>query len=135
MVRTPHVREAARAARARARAAALLNQRLESTLATLKALDELANAEVPNNAEIRDSLDILTSNLDHLQRAKDAHDVQLPRELVQHFVDEGKNPDLWAQTLATRCESSRRLLDGKSSALHNLGKELQERVKAEQSKT
>ena len=54
---------------------------------------------------------------------------------MQHFVDEGKNPDLWAQTLATRCESSRRLLDGKSSALHNLGKELQERVKAEQSKT
>ena len=46
-----------------------LNQRLESTLATLKALDELANAEVPNNAEIRRSLDILTSNLDHLQRA------------------------------------------------------------------
>ena len=112
-----------------------LDHRLESTLATLKALDELANAEVPNNAEIRSSLDILTSNLDHLQRAKDAHDVQLPRELVQHFVDEGKNPDLWAQTLATRCESSRRLLDGKSSALHNLGKELQERVKAEQSKT
>ena len=90
---------------------------------------------MPNNAEIRRSLDILTSNLDHLQRAKDAHDVQLPRELVQHFVDEGKNPDLWAQTLATRCEDSRRLLDGKSSALHNLGKELQERVKAEQSKT
>ena len=106
----------------------VLDQRLVSALATLRTLDELARAEQPNNEEIRSSLDILVSNLDHLQRAKDAVDIQLPRELVHEFVDEGRNPDLWAQAVAGRCEASRRRLDGRSSALRNLGSVLEGRI-------